>query len=157
VPSANSPEAIRLLRGLDPAVVVVNGTRILSRELLRCVPAPFVNLHAGITPLYRGVHGGYWALACGDRQNCGVTVHLVDESIDTGAAIFQQPIEPSADDSFVTYPLLQLGVGLPLLTEAVRQVLAGRLEKRSFPEGPSRLWTHPTLWQYLSHRARGVR
>jgi folate-dependent phosphoribosylglycinamide formyltransferase PurN len=157
VPSANSPEAIRLLRDLEPAVVVINGTGILSRDVLRCIQAPFLNLHAGITPLYRGVHGGYWALVNCDHEHCGVTVHLVDETIDTGAAVFQQPIEPSGDDNFVTYPMLQLGIGLPLLKEAIRQVLAGRLQTRPFPEGPSRLWPHPTLWHYLSHRARGIR
>jgi hypothetical protein len=65
VPSVNDPETQAQLRRLDPAVVVVNGTRILGRETLTCVAAPFVNTHAGITPYYRGVHGGYWALADG--------------------------------------------------------------------------------------------
>ncbi len=58
VRSVNDPEARELLRRLEPAVVVLNGTRIVSRETLRCVKAPFVNMHAGITPRYRGVHGG---------------------------------------------------------------------------------------------------
>jgi folate-dependent phosphoribosylglycinamide formyltransferase PurN len=157
VPSANSRETIAALRELAPAVVVVNGTRILSRELLASLSVPFVNVHAGITPLYRGVHGGYWALAEGDRDRCGVTVHLVDEGVDTGRVLRQACIEPGPEDSFVTYPLLQLAAGLPLLEQAVGDLLAGTGDRGSAASAPSRLWTHPTLWEYVRNRWRGVR
>jgi folate-dependent phosphoribosylglycinamide formyltransferase PurN len=155
--SANSLEVIAALRELDPAVVVINGTRILSRELLASVGAPFVNLHAGITPLYRGVHGGYWALVEGNRDRCGVTVHLVDEGVDTGSVLRQACIEPGSEDSFVTYPLLQLAAGLPLLEQAIRDLLAGTGDRPPVAPTPSRLWTHPTLWEYMRNRLRGVR
>src|SRR5207245_4090291 len=87
VPSINSDVAIRELQRLSPRVVVVNGTRIIQAKVLQSVNAIFLNTHAGITPMYRGVHGGYWALASGDPANCGVTVHKVDSGIDTGAII----------------------------------------------------------------------
>jgi folate-dependent phosphoribosylglycinamide formyltransferase PurN len=154
VPSANAPETIELLRALAPGVVVVNGTRILSRQLLAAVSAPLINTHAGITPLYRGVHGGYWALASGDREHCGVTVHLVNEGIDTGGILGQAHIEPTAADNFVTYPYLQIGAALPLLQRAVEDALAGRLSTREPPSGSSRLWSHPTAFEYLKHRVR---
>jgi folate-dependent phosphoribosylglycinamide formyltransferase PurN len=157
VRSANSAETMAALRELAPAAVVINGTRVLSRELLASVGVPFLNLHAGITPLYRGVHGGYWALVQGDRARCGVTVHLVDEHIDTGGVLGQAAIEPGPGDSFVTYPLLQLGTGLPLLKQALRQVLGGAVDLPPAPAGPSRLWSHPTLWDYVRNRLRGVR
>lgn len=79
VDSINSEEAISLLKRINPDAVVVNGTRIISKSVLSSVNAPFINTHMGITPRYRGVHGGYWALANGDPDNCGVTVHLVDQ------------------------------------------------------------------------------
>src|SRR5687768_907121 len=50
VSSANSEEARELLRHLSPTVVVVNGTRILSAETIASTTAPFINMHAGITP-----------------------------------------------------------------------------------------------------------
>ncbi len=154
VPSVNSPECIQLLQELQPDVIVVNGTRIIAKKVLTCVPCKFINTHAGITPLYRGVHGGYWALANGDPAHCGVSVHLVDPGIDTGAIIAQALIEPTAEDNFVTYPLLQLAAGLPLLKQAVRDALAGTLTLKPAPEGQSRLWSHPTLAEYLRHCGR---
>lgn len=158
VPSINSPEAIAALQALHPTVVVVQGTRIIGKKVLQSVAAPFINMHAGITPRYRGVHGGYWALAQADAAHCGVTVHLVDAGIDTGGILAQAPIQPTAQDSFVTYPLLQLAAGLPLLVAAVRAGLAGALRPLP-PDGasPSRLWSHPTLGQWLGGWWRGVK
>ncbi len=154
VPSINGPEALAHLRALDPAVVVVNGTRIISKKLLQAIAVPFINMHAGITPLYRGVHGGYWALANGDLEHCGVTVFLVDPGIDTGAIIAQATIRPTAADSYVTYPILQTAAGIPLLVDAVKAALDGTLRTAAPPAGTSRLWSHPTLGQYLKARVR---
>ena len=84
VRSVNNNDTINLLRDINPNAVVVNGTRIISKKVLSCIDAPFINTHLGITLKYRGVHGGYWALANGDPDNYGVTVHLIDVGIDTG-------------------------------------------------------------------------
>jgi folate-dependent phosphoribosylglycinamide formyltransferase PurN len=158
VPSVNSEDARRALRALSPRVVVVNGTRIISSETLASVGVPFVNTHAGITPLYRGVHGAYWALATEDRAHCGVTVHLVDRGIDTGGILGQAPISPTPADNFVTYPYLQYAAALPLLRRAITDLLEGKVELRPAPAGASRLWSHPTLSEYLrNRRLRGAR
>ncbi|QDA59333.1 formyl transferase [Hymenobacter jejuensis] len=154
VSSVNAPECIEQLQQLQPDVIVVNGTRIISKKVLNSVPCKFINTHAGITPLYRGVHGGYWALANNDRAHCGVSVHLVDPGIDTGAIIAQALIDPTPEDNFVTYPLLQLAAGLPLLKQAIRDALQGTLMLKPAPEGQSRLWSHPTLQEYLHNRRR---
>lgn len=157
VASANDETTISLLQRLRPRVVVVNGTGILSRRLLQAVNAVFINMHAGITPKYRGVHGGYWALANGDASHAGVTVHLVDAGIDTGGVLYQAHITPGRRDNFCTYPLLQLSAGLPSMARAVNDALAGALNPVD-PKLPSRLYYHPTLWGYWWTRLRrGVR
>lgn len=156
VPSVNSPECIAQLQELQPDVVVVNGTRIIAKKVLTSVPCKFINTHAGITPLYRGVHGGYWALANQDPQHCGVSVHLVDPGIDTGDIIAQALIYPTAEDNFATYPLLQLAAGLPLLKQAVRDALYREVKLQPAPTGTSKLWSHPTLTEYLKNRRNGV-
>lgn len=157
VPSVNTDEAREILRRLRPGVVVVNGTRIIGRQTLAAVAAPFINLHAGITPLYRGVHGGWWALAEGRPELAGSTVHLVDEGVDTGTVLAQACFTPDPADSFATYPYLHLAVGIPPLADAVAAALRGELDPRPHPALPSRLRSHPTLWQYARTRLRNVR
>lgn len=50
VSSVNDDAAVAWLRDLRPAVVVVNGTRIISSKILEATKCPFINTHAGITP-----------------------------------------------------------------------------------------------------------
>jgi folate-dependent phosphoribosylglycinamide formyltransferase PurN len=159
VTTVNSDAARDALRRQNPRVVIVNGTRILSAETLAAVGAPFLNLHAGITPEYRGVHGGYWALAEGHPERAGVTLHYVDRGIDTGAVIAQATIAPTARDSFVTYPYLQLAAGVPLLVDAVTTLLAGRpVPGRPMNCAGTRARSHPTIGEYVRTRlVRGVR
>jgi folate-dependent phosphoribosylglycinamide formyltransferase PurN len=137
-------------------VIVLAGTRIVGREFLENVKCPVVNIHAGITPHYRGVHGGYWALVERRTGLCGVTVHQVDAGIDTGSVLKQAVIRPSRRDNFATYPWIQLGVGLKLLAELLPDLLAGRMPcsmpSCDRPVGESRLRTHPTVWEYFWHR-----
>lgn len=149
VPGANSPETISLLRRHAPKVVVINGTEILRPDVLNAVDVPFINVHAGITPAYRGVHGGYWARAEGDDLRCGATVHLVDPGVDTGDVLHQVRIAPTQQDSFFSYPTLQLAAAIPALVEAVAAALEGKLHPRA-ADGESRQWYHPTIWSYVA-------
>ena len=130
---------------------MINGTRILSAKTIAAIGRPILNTHVGMTPRYRGVHGAYWALVNNDAEHCGVTVHLVDEDIDTGGVLYQAPIDPTRQDNFTTYPLLQMVRGSQLLIPAVRDAIRNDLKVVSGPAGDQR-WYHPTLWEYLRHR-----
>jgi folate-dependent phosphoribosylglycinamide formyltransferase PurN len=160
VPSVNDDVTVALLASLRPDVVVVHGTRIIATRVLEAAGCPIVNMHAGITLRYRGVHGGYWALVERHPEWVGTTVHLVDPGIDTGGILAQRTFGVSPDDSFATYPDLHLVHGLPLLADQVAKALAGttlRPVPASLAPG-SGFYYHPTLWGYLWSRwRRGVR
>jgi methionyl-tRNA formyltransferase len=149
--SVNDPECILLLKKINPELVIVNGTRIISEEILNSLPAKFINIHAGITPKYRNVHGAYWALVDKDLENCGVTVHLVDPGIDTGQIIYQKKISISSEDNFSTYPFIQLAEGIILLKQALTDIFSNKVvfEKNNLE---SKIWHHPTITQYLYYR-----
>jgi hypothetical protein len=149
VPSVNSPECLAQLARLDPRVILLLGTRIIDGTTLAAIKVPLINYHAGITPKYRGIHGGYWAKAEGDLANFGVTVHLVDPGIDTGAVLYQARLAPGPRDTYATFPYLQLAAALPLMEQAARDALAGTLKSQTV-DLPSRLWSHPTIWSYVT-------
>lgn len=151
VSSINSSETIALLKEINPDLIIVNGTRIISKKVISSVSCRLINTHAGITPKYRGVHGTYWALVNNDIGNSGVTVHFVDEGIDTGNIIAQAQVIPGKKDNFATYPYLQLATGITLLHKAVTDYFDGNVNIRE-SEHESYLWYHPTLWQYIYYR-----
>lgn len=147
IESVNNVNTIDLIIKMSIDIIVINGTRILSKNFLKNVDSPIINTHVGITPKYRGVHGAYWALANNDKENCGVTVHLVDSGIDTGGVINQIIIFPNDHDNIVTYPYLQIAAALPMLKEAVESPKP--LKENSIRE--SFLWYHPTLYDYIKN------
>ena len=156
IDSVNSEGFRKRLSEINPDIIVVNGTRIIGKKTLAATKAIFINSHQGITPAYRGAHGAYWALYRNDNENCGVTVHLVDEGIDTGNIIGKSKIEATAEDSFTTYPYLQTAAALPILTQAILDANVNKLATQPI-SGPSGVWYHPGFFQYLRGWMRGVR
>lgn len=156
--TVNSDQFIAWLVTERPDVVVLNGTRIVSNAVLGACKAIFLNTHCGITPAYRGVHGGYWALFKKDAKNAGVTIHLVDSGIDTGDIVYQAIISIDEKDNFLTYPVKQYIAGLPLMRTALSNVSNNCLITVGRKDLPSAIWHHPTIWSYLITRwFRGVR
>lgn len=158
ITSVNAPETRTLLQRLAPDVVVLSGTRIVKANILQAIGAPVLNIHAGITPDYRGVHGGYWALHSEKPQDFGATLHLVDPGVDTGDVLEYARTSIEPHDNFATYPLLQLAVALPALVRVLDGI--GKGEALPDPVQASvggQQWYHPTLRQYLSGLWRGVK
>ena len=158
VQTINDDQVVDHLRSRAADLVLVNGTRIIRAPVLRATDALIINTHVGITPHYRGVHGGYWSIWNNDRENFGVTLHCVDEGVDTGRVLVKHKIAPEPTDNFASYPLLQQAAsfgGLEDLLEAIRKGKPLNELARSPDEG--RQWMHPTLIQYARGRLRGVR
>lgn len=156
VASVNSDATRAVLAAFQPDVVAVYGTRIIRRETLTSVAAPFINYHAGINPKYRGQHPGYWALVNGDKERAGVTIHLVDEGVDTGDVLRQAGVEFTPHDNITTYQWRQMTVGLPLLVKSIEDGLGDCLRPYRV-ELPSTQHFPPTLWGYVWNGAtRGV-
>jgi phosphoribosylglycinamide formyltransferase-1 len=76
-------------------VVCAGYMHLLTASFLSRFPEHVVNVHPSLLPAFPGAHAVEDALAAGASET-GVTVHLVDEGLDTGPVIAQErvPIEP---------------------------------------------------------------
>ncbi|MCU7995603.1 formyl transferase [Shewanella glacialipiscicola] len=153
----NSGEAIDAVSAVGADLIILSGTRILSPNFLKKVTQPIVNIHAGITPKYRGVHGGYWALVNGEPALFGSTIHRVDEGIDTGEVIRYAFATPSNRDNFVTYPILQQRAACDEIVKLLKSGKLFEVAEESVTE-QSLLWSHPTIFEYLYYVVtRGIK
>ncbi len=84
------------LRGVD-LVVLAGYMHLLTPALLNRFRDRIVNVHPSLLPQFPGARAVADALAAG-VDTTGVTVHYVDEGLDTGAVIRQEPVavEPRA-------------------------------------------------------------
>jgi len=78
-------------------VVLAGYMHLLTKPFLDRFPERIINVHPSLLPAFPGAHSIADALAAG-VETTGVTVHYVDEGLDTGAVIAQVevPVEPRA-------------------------------------------------------------
>jgi phosphoribosylglycinamide formyltransferase 1 len=100
--------------------------RILGPDVVKRWHQRFVNVHPALLPAFPGTHGVRDALAYGVKTT-GVTVHFVDEGVDSGPIILQEAVEVREDDSWDTLEERIHGAEHRLLPSAVRALLAGRI------------------------------
>jgi folate-dependent phosphoribosylglycinamide formyltransferase PurN len=154
VDSVNGTEVAALLEKIQPRVVVVSGTGIIAKRILKLAPT-FINIHVGITPRYRGVHGGFWAIYEGRPELAGTTIHRVDPGVDTGAIVAQTTItvDPTSD-TYRTLPVKQYLAALDLMVKSVQAALDGTLQPYNRDDLGSQQWYSPTPAEYLRFLAQ---
>jgi phosphoribosylglycinamide formyltransferase-1 len=121
-------------------VVLAGYMAILDPGFLARFPDRVVNVHPALLPAFPGIGAVEQALAYGVKV-FGVTVHLVDEGVDTGPIILQRAIElPDTTDPAEVHAALR-PLEHALLPEAVRLLARGAV--RRDPAHPRRLVVTP--------------
>jgi phosphoribosylglycinamide formyltransferase 1 len=122
-------------RGVE-LVVLAGYMQLLSAAFLARFSGRVINVHPALLPAFPGLHAVEQALAYGVKV-FGVTVHFVDDGIDSGPVILQRAIElPDARDPGDVIGALH-PIEHELLPEAVRLIARGAL--RPDPEQPRRI------------------
>jgi phosphoribosylglycinamide formyltransferase-1 len=119
------------LDGLGVELVVLAGyMALLDAAFIARFRDRIVNVHPALLPAFPGVRAIEQALEYGVRV-FGVTVHLVDEGVDTGAIILQGSVElPDAQDAAEVHEALR-PIEHRLLCEAVRLLARGSVRRES--------------------------
>ena len=120
--------ALAVLRDCGAEAVVLAGfMRLLTPEFIGAFRHRILNIHPALLPNFPGAHAHRDALAAGVNES-GCSAHLVDEGVDTGPIILQQPVEILPGDTEEILAARILPHEHRLLPEAVRLLAAGRLE-----------------------------
>ncbi len=105
-------------------VVLAGYMQLLSPSFLAAFPQRVINVHPALLPAFPGLAAVQQALAYGVKV-FGVTVHFVDDGVDTGAVILQRAVElPDARDPEEVLERLH-AIEHELLPEAVRLIAQG--------------------------------
>lgn len=90
---------LRLLQEQEIDLIVLAGyMRIIGKTLLSHYSNRILNIHPSLLPSFPGLHGIKDAYEYGVKVT-GVTVHLVDDGVDTGPIIAQEPVMILPEDT----------------------------------------------------------
>jgi methionyl-tRNA formyltransferase len=132
----NHPDRIAALIGLEVDVACVSCfTRRIPAAVLRLPRLGFLNIHPSLLPDYRGPSPLFWQLR--DGAPTGVTIHYLDEGLDTGDIAAQAAVSlpdgvsgPDAEGQLT-------GAGLDLLRGVLLDLARGIVRRRPQPSGGS--------------------
>ena len=92
-------KVLDLLQVYQPNFIVLAGyMRILSPLLVQAYPQRIINIHPADTTQHQGLHGYEWAFD-NKLASTKITVHYVDEGLDTGNIIAQKTVDLSGTNT----------------------------------------------------------
>jgi methionyl-tRNA formyltransferase len=104
-------------------LVNINGTTIISPDVIDRFAGRTLNMHPGLLPKYAGLHCHQWAIRNGESVQ-GLTVHVMDRGVDTGAILAQQTIPILAADTGLSLFKRTMEQGASLLIEVLKRIIA---------------------------------
>lgn len=116
---------------------------IMPYDIIKMAARGGINYHPSLLPKYRGASAMNWAIINGEEET-GVTIHYIDEGVDTGDIILQEKVEIGPEDTMGSlyfnklYPL-----GIKLMKEAVGQIRQGTVS--AMPQDESQASYQPII------------
>jgi methionyl-tRNA formyltransferase len=119
------PQALTMLHRLAPDLIVVAAFgQILPPEVLELPEHGCLNIHASLLPRHRGASPIAGAILAGDAQT-GATIMQMDEGLDTGPVLAQQPTPIGARETAGELSVRLAELGANLLIAVLPRWLAG--------------------------------
>jgi methionyl-tRNA formyltransferase len=96
VTTLNSPEVVQYLKECNPSWMIYSGGGIIKPEVINAVNGRILNAHQGPLPEVRGMNACEWAILLNHPQE--VTIHLIDQGIDTGKIVTTRTFSIQKED-----------------------------------------------------------
>jgi phosphoribosylglycinamide formyltransferase 1 len=115
------------IEGREPELVVLAGyMQLLSPEFVARFRNRVINVHPALLPAFPGIDAVQQAIDHGSKIT-GVTVHFVDEGVDSGPIILQRPVPVAPSRDWGETETAIHATEHALLPETIRMLAAGRV------------------------------
>jgi methionyl-tRNA formyltransferase len=126
----NSRESVSFIKQLSPDIIfVVYYDQLLKSDIINIPPMGCINLHLALAEEYRGCYPTTWAIIKGEKRT-GVTLHYIDQGIDSGDIIAQREVPISEDDTGRTLYEKCSSAGIELFRNQMPLILSGKSSRR---------------------------
>lgn len=121
-------EKRQFLSGISPDYILLAWWPfIIKKPILSLPKIGVINFHPSLLPYNRGKHYNFWTIV--EDTPFGVTIHFVDNSIDSGDVIFQKEIEKTWEDTGQTLYKKAQEAMLGLFIESYQNIIEHKYER----------------------------
>lgn len=119
-------EAVTWVKNLQPDLLVLAFvTSFVPKDMIDCTQLGGINYHPSLLPQYRGGSAINWAIINGETET-GVSIHYIDEGVDTGPIILQETTAIETSDTVKSLYFKKLyPMGVRMIAQAVKQIRDG--------------------------------
>ena len=133
----NAPESVEFVRQCKPDLLLsAYFSQLLKREIIHSAPSGVLNIHPGWLPAYRGAMAYFWVLH-NHSEHGGVTLHWIDEGIDTGEIIERRSFQIPHNATQETVLTLTAVIGAGLLRRVIHRLQEGKPRQAVEPQSPA--------------------
>ena len=129
-PRVNSDEFFKIIGDYDCDIFISMAfDQIFKKRIIELPKFKTINCHAGKLPFYRGRNVLNWALI-NDEKEFGITVHYMDETIDTGDILNQKVFPITDEDNYETLLNTAYTGCAELLYQTIKLIEKGKVSRK---------------------------
>ena len=114
---------------LNPDYIILAGyMKIVSSEIVQKFPNRIINIHPADTALHQGLHGYEWAFE-NKMESTKITVHFVDEGLDTGSVIGQREVDLKGATTLEEVERRGLAVEHVFYSECLKKIFTAKAQR----------------------------
>ena len=154
----NNPNEIEfenLLKTLKPDLIINQSQYIIKKNILSVPKIGVINRHNALLPKNRGRLTPFWVLY-NEEKFTGVSIHFLDEKIDSGDIIVQKKFKIEDEDNFNSIVDKNYIVAKKAIIEAIEKLESG--EQALIPNNKNGNYnTIPTFYEALNFRLKMIK
>jgi len=129
-PKAVTSDVVKKVLNINPDLILsIYYRKILPKSLINYPKLGCINIHPSALPFYRGPVPTAWAIENGE-ENFGITIHYMDEGIDTGDILVQKIYEIEQGETGYELYTRAMRLGYQLFQEHFDEIVEGKIARK---------------------------
>jgi methionyl-tRNA formyltransferase len=126
-PKTVTNDVVQKVLDINPDLILsIYYRKILPKSLIKCPKLGCINIHPSALPYYRGPVPTAWAIENGEEK-FGITIHYMDEGIDTGDILVQEIYDIEKDETGYGLYTRAMQLGYQLFQEYFDKIVKGEI------------------------------
>lgn len=151
----NSEKFLQHLRRIKPDIIFNQCQSIVRKELLSIPSIGVINKHNALLPKNRGRLTPFWVLKNREKES-GVSIHFVNEGIDSGDIIFQEKFPVAENETFKSLVKKNNEIGIKAMIKALDLLTTGNYQLIKNDERFATYNSVPTLKDAIQFRLNRI-